>query len=651
MRATAPVALLRPLLLHAVAAAGNGNCERACGELTVQFPFGFSLGCEIRLGCDHATGTAWLGGELELGLRVRNVTARAIVLALFPDCSRPLNASVDALFSDNYALVSQNALVVSNCSRNAHTSNCSVSPSAGLASDISSHCSRRDADSVRCVVPPPPPPSSNRFLNRSDMLALGSECTGLVSAVSFWETQVPRTLWGVMELEWWMLGPSRCSPRANCTSVPTPTTGQEGFRCACLEGFEGDGFADGAGCRRGHPPTITLQPLTIIVLSASTGFILCLIILSTLARLFWPRRQKRAKKMAQKGFREERLSNDEFMDDELKNEAGPKRFRYDELAIATDNFSDEQKLGQGGFGSVYRGFLESENLQVAIKRVSRSSKQGRKEYVSEVKIISRLRHRNLVQLIGWCHEGDELLLVYELMPNGSLDTHLYKAYHTISWAVRREIVLGIGSALLYLHQDWEQCVLHRDIKPSNVMLDGSFNAMLGDFGLARLVDHGRRSHTTVLAGTMGYMDPECMLTGRADTESDVYSFGVLLLEIACGRQPAVLAREEDDDYIHLVNWVWKFYGGGVIIDAADERLKGAFHAGEMEAVMVVGLWCAHPDRSLRPSIRQAVSTLRFEAPLPRLPERMPVAIYCTPPVGLLSSAPSSLEPPTTIRTG
>ncbi|CAN6338897.1 unnamed protein product [Urochloa humidicola] len=645
---TAAALLLMPwllLLLHA--AAGNGSCERTCGGLTVQYPFGFSPGCEIRLGCDTANGTAWLGAKRELGLLVSNVTARAIALALSPDCSRRLDASVDALFSDNYAPGPHNRLLVSSCNAAAARGhNCRLNPANSL--DSSSHCFRgAKAENLSCVRPP----SANRFFNRTEMLALGSECAGLVSAASYyWDT--PALLLRVMELEWWMLGPCRCSLRANCTSVTTPAAGQ-GFRCECLEGLQGDGFADGAGCRRGPPPTITLKPLTIISLSVSTGFILCLIILSTLARLFWSHRQKRVKKMQQKDLREESLSNDEAMDDELKNGAGPKRFRYNELAIATDDFSDEQKLGQGGFGSVYRGFLEKENLQVAIKRVSKSSKQGRKEYVSEVKIINRLRHRNLVQLIGWCHDGGELLLVYELMPNGSLDTHLYKAHSTLSWTVRREIVLGIGSALLYLHQDWEQCVLHRDIKPSNVMLDASFTAKLGDFGLARLVDHGRRSHTTVIAGTFGYMDPEYMITGRANTESDVYSFGVVLLEIACGRRPAVLVREGDDDYVHLVSWVWKFYGGGAILDAADARLKGEFDDGDIEAVMVVGLWCAHPDRSMRPSIRQAVSTLRFESPLPRLPARMPVATYCTPPVGLLSSAPTSLEPPTsiTIRTG
>jgi len=168
------------------------------------------------------------------------------------------------------------------------------------------------------------------------------------------------------------------------------------------------------------------------------------------------------------------LDDEPEMQDDFEKGTGPKRFRYGELAIATDDFSDDHKLGEGGFGSVYRGFLKEMNLDVAIKKVSKGSKQGRKEYASEVSIISRLRHRNLVQLIGWCHGGGELLLVYELMPNGSLDTHLYSGAAVLPWPLRHEIVLGLGSALLYLHQDWEQCVLHRDIKPSNVMLDASF---------------------------------------------------------------------------------------------------------------------------------------------------------------------------------
>ncbi|XP_066392387.1 L-type lectin-domain containing receptor kinase IX.1-like [Miscanthus floridulus] len=314
-------------------------------------------------------------------------------------------------------------------------------------------------------------------------------------------------------------------------------------------------------------------------------------------------------------------------DEDFEKGSGPKRFEYGQLSVATKGFSEEEKLGEGGFGAVYRGFLRELDLQVAIKRVSRGSEQGRKEYASEVKIISRLRHRNLVQHIGWCHQGRELLLVYELMSNGSLDTHLYNPVVLLTWPVRFKIVLELGSALLYLHQEWEQCVVHRDVKPSNIMLDASFGAKLGDFGLARLVDHGRGSHTTNLAGTLGYMDPECLVTGRAGPESDVYSFGVVLLEIACGRPPVVLDQvHQDQGRTRLVEWVWGLYGRGSVLEAADERMDGEFDHGEMERVMVVGLACAHPDPSLRPSIRQA-SVTQCEVTLPTLPEKMPTPKY------------------------
>jgi serine/threonine protein kinase len=320
-------------------------------------------------------------------------------------------------------------------------------------------------------------------------------------------------------------------------------------------------------------------------------------------------------------------------EDELEKGTGPRRFTYDELAAATNGFSSQNKLGEGGFGSVYRGFLNDTNLHIAVKKVSKSSRQGWKEFASEVRIISRLRHRNLVQLLGWFNGGDngDLLLVYELMPNGSLDAHLYKPNNLLPWTVRYGVALGLGSALMYLHQDTEQCFVHRDVKPSNVMLDASFNAKLGDFGLARFVCDGRGSLTTGAAGTLGYMDPKCVFSGTASMESDVYSFGVVLVEIACCRRPAVARDDDEGPVIHLLQWVWEAYGRGAILEAADARLDGRFDEQEMERVMVVGLWCGHPDPSLRPSIRQAISVLRLEAPLPSLPAKMPVAAYMMPP--------------------
>ena len=150
---------------------------------------------------------------------------------------------------------------------------------------------------------------------------------------------------------------------------------------------------------------------------------------------------------------------------------GPRKFTYNEFVHATNDFDDKEKLGQGGFGAVYKGLLRDSNTFVAVKRVAKGSKKGLEEYASKVKIISQLRHRDLVKLIGWCHKKRELLLVYDFMPNGSIDSHILKEESALMWAVRYKIAQGLASSLLYLHEEWEQCILYRDIKSSNIMLD------------------------------------------------------------------------------------------------------------------------------------------------------------------------------------
>ncbi|XP_062087300.1 L-type lectin-domain containing receptor kinase IX.1-like [Humulus lupulus] len=327
---------------------------------------------------------------------------------------------------------------------------------------------------------------------------------------------------------------------------------------------------------------------------------------------------------------------DVSIDGEFERGAGPKRFTYRELSQATNNFSQYGKLGEGGFGGVYKGVLSESNTEIAVKKVSEGSTQGKKEYISEVKIISRLRHRNLVQLIGWCHRGDEFLLVYEYLPNGSLDKHIFGGESILPWETRHKIALGLASSLLYLHEEWEQCVVHRDIKSSNIMLDLHFNAKLGDFGLARLVDHERGLDTTVLAGTRGYLAPECVTTGKASKESDVYSFGVVALEICCGRK-SIVPNPEDPKKVRLVEWVWELYGRGQLLEAVDKGLVSVeYNVREMECVMIVGLWCCHPDPTCRPSIKQVMSALNFEAALPNLPPTLPVPMYYMPAFSISS---------------
>ncbi|EYU18390.1 hypothetical protein MIMGU_mgv1a022756mg [Erythranthe guttata] len=382
--------------------------------------------------------------------------------------------------------------------------------------------------------------------------------------------------------------------------------------------FENPGVVITGGGKEKKSSGVTL------VVGLSVGLSI-LVLASAFAGYFLWRRKKQKKRCKKESGDVDYY--DPRMDIEFQKGSGPNKFSYSELVLATKDFAEEEKLGEGGFGGVYRGFLAETNSYIAVKRVSSGSKQGLKEYASEVKIISQLRHRNLVQLIGWCHERGELLLVYELMPNGSLDSHLFKGQTILPWEVRYKIAQGIASALLYLHEEWEQAVVHRDIKASNIMLDSNFNAKLGDFGLARFVDHEKGAHSTVLAGTLGYMAPECMVTGRASKETDVYSLGIVMLEIACGRRPIDHSRRCGEDRVVLVEWVWRLYGKGELLEAADPKLETEFDEQEMERLMIVALWCVHPDSVQRPSIRQAVHVLDFEAELPLLPPMMPVPTY------------------------
>ena len=232
----------------------------------------------------------------------------------------------------------------------------------------------------------------------------------------------------------------------------------------------------------------------------------------------------------------------------------PREFKYKDLKKATNKFSAAYKLGSGGFGTVYKGIVPKENSVVAVKRIAKDSKHGKEEFISEISVINRLRHRNLVPLLGWCHEKGKLIMVYEYMSNGSLDKHIFNRNSCVGgfldWEQRYKIVSGVASALLYLHEECEQQVIHWDVKASNIMLDSDYNARLGDFGVAHLIEHDRRAFaTSSVARTAGYIAPECLLSGQATAESDVFSFGAVALEVACGRRPRSHGEEEESDLV------------------------------------------------------------------------------------------------------
>ncbi|KAI8560565.1 hypothetical protein RHMOL_Rhmol04G0267500 [Rhododendron molle] len=259
---------------------------------------------------------------------------------------------------------------------------------------------------------------------------------------------------------------------------------------------------------------------------------------------------------------------------------GPHRFKYKDLYIATKGFREKGLLGTGGFGRVYRGILPTSKIEVAVKRLSHESGQGMKEFVAEIVSIGRLRHRNLVQLLGYCLRKGELLLVYDYMPNGSLDKLLYdQPSCTLNWQQRFRVIKGVASGLFYLHEEWQQVVVHRDVKPSNVLLDGELNGRLGDFGLARLSDHGTDPQTTHVAGTLGYLAPEHTRTGKATTSTDVK---------------------------------------GEVLRTVDAKLGSEYVGEEVELVLKLGLLCSHSEPVARPNMRQVVEYLEGDIPLPEL---------------------------------
>ncbi|XP_074369353.1 L-type lectin-domain containing receptor kinase S.6-like [Apium graveolens] len=301
----------------------------------------------------------------------------------------------------------------------------------------------------------------------------------------------------------------------------------------------------------------------------------------------------------------------------------PKRLSLTEVRSATKGFNRKKIIGEGASAVVYEGFLPSCGT-VAIKRfsgVKRTSTMYNRFTNEFGTMVGCRRHKNLVQLLGWCCERNELMLVYEYMPNGSLDRILHsrtRATKHLSWERRVNIVLGIASALVYLHEECEKQIIHRDLKTCNVMLDAEFNAKLGDFGLAEVYEHSCKARDATLpAGTMGYLAPEYVYSGIPSVKTDVYSFGVVALEVATGKKPV------NDDRTVLADWVWDLWEKGLLMAGSDPALIGRFNRVEMERMFLVGLSCVHPNSEKRPTMKEAARMLKGEAPVPKLPAKKP----------------------------
>lgn len=337
----------------------------------------------------------------------------------------------------------------------------------------------------------------------------------------------------------------------------------------------------------------------------------------------------------------------------------PRIFSYAELYIGSNGFNENQVLGSGGFGRVYRAVLPSDGTAVAVKCLAETGERFEKSFMAELVAVAHLRHRNLVRLRGWCVHENQLFLVYDYMPNLSLDRMLFRKPENtgsppLSWKLRKKIVSGLAAALFYLHEQLETQIIHRDVKTSNVMLDSNFNARLGDFGLARWLEHEleyqskassmkdypfRVAETTRIGGTIGYLPPESFQKRSVATaKSDVFSFGIVMLEVVSGRRAVDLTYA--DDQIILLDWIRRLSDEGKLLQAGDSRLlDGSYSLSDMECLIHLGLLCTLHNPQQRPNMKWVVEALsgNISGKLPALPSFKSHPLY----INLTSSSNSS----------
>ncbi|XP_027917937.1 wall-associated receptor kinase-like 14 isoform X1 [Vigna unguiculata] len=533
--------LLSIFVFCSTIAATATNCRPSCGQHSLQYPFGFCSDSKVKLNCSN-DGTKVKIGEFE----VQNITSDGIFVSLPVKCNRSMGI-VDPLFGVNFSPTFNNSFLLQGCKSKFNS--CDITPSSFVGDhNPVEGCDRKNESEDFICFKQLPRNSSRRedVLQQSDLMGIG--CNFLFSAIAYDKSKGKELLLQLqmLELGWWLKGPCNCSNNASCTVVKLGTKDQ-GYRCRCHEGFVGDGFKDGDGCRSTFSSVrqckgSTLWPggcrkaikivvlVGVVIIAAILVVALSLLCYFTRRRSSWLRKQVTVKRLLR----------------EAAGDSTVPLYPYKEIERATSFFDEKHRLGTGAFGTVYAGHLHNDEC-VAIKKIKYRDTNSVDQVINEIKLLSSVSHPNLVRLLGCCIEGGEQILVYEYMPNGTLSEHLQRERGGIlPWTIRLTIATETANAIAYLHSAINPPIYHRDIKSSNILLDYNFQSKVADFGLSRLGMSETSHISTAPQGTPGYVDPQYHQNFHLSDKSDVYSFGVVLVEIISAMKVVDFSRPKSE---------------------------------------------------------------------------------------------------------
>ncbi|XP_068343213.1 wall-associated receptor kinase-like 14 isoform X2 [Pyrus communis] len=585
----------------AIAKAQNSSCRMlTCGSgksaKTVRYPFGFSPSCKIPLNCSK-------NNEITLGeFRVQKVTPNAIFVNLPASCNRRFK-SVIGLFGPNFGPTRNNSLLLQNCS--APQNGCLI-PADFVRKEFNLESCKSSADNISCLSQPHNQSEVMRF---EDLTRTG--CKDLFGSISFRsDGESPLSLeFETVELGWWVEGPCNCHPNATCTRVKLGERTPGGYRCRCVDGFDGDGFNDGSGCRRASKCNPSKYMSGRCGGTTRVGVLIGGVIAGAfiMAGLFFICYFVRHRSTCLRN----QMSARRLLSEAAGNSSVP-LYPYKEIERATNCFAEKQRLGTGAFGTVYAGKLHNDEW-VAIKKINRRDTNGIDQVMNEIKLLSSVSHPNLVRLLGCCIEGGEQILVYEFMPNGTLSEHLQRERgQGLPWTIRLTIASETANAIAYLHSEMNPPIYHRDIKSNNILLDYNYKSKVADFGLSRLGMTESSYVSTAPQGTPGYVDPQYHQNFHLSDRSDVYSFGVVLVEIITAMKVVDFARPQSD--VNLAALAIDRIGKGSLDEIVDPFLepnRDAWTLYSVNKVAELAFRCLAFHSDMRPSMTEVAEELEY----------------------------------------